>query len=642
VLIDDALEREGDEPGSGAAGVTAAPDAVSQNGARRPGLRIEASKLGQRIRGRTILHDVSLTAEPGELVAVVGASGSGKTTLLEALAGVRPAARGTVFYDYADYYADIAAFRSSLGYVPQDDIIHRELSLAKILQYAAQLRLPAGTPQAAVDDAVAEVLRVLGLTKRADVPVGQLSGGQRKRASIAVELLPRPRGFFLDEPTSGLDPATAADFVGQLRRIADTGATVVFTTHNPADVAPCDQVVFLAQEGHLAFAGTPEDACRYFETTSIDDIYQRLADDASPLTWSQRFQALRAAAGGNRTQLAAVAPPTLPRPHTPAPTAAGRSPDAGGGTPAAPAPTAHGVAAVGPLRQWALLTRRNVDILTSNKLTLAILVGSPISVLLMIVVLFRPDAFDTSDPSPNATVMILFWLAFGAFFFGLTYGLLQICAEIEILRRERFVGLKIGPYLLAKLAVLLPLLAVVDAAMLGVLRATNRLPAENWATYGSLFVSLLLSSAAALALGLLASAAVSEPGQATMALPMLCFPQVLFSGAILPVPTMAQVGKAISFPLSTRWTFEGLGKDIDLNHLWAFGDSPLGQPLLASYGDTFTRAVAADWMILAAFTLFFLGYAWVLLARKTRGRTRAAAGGQHRQDVRERDRRLEE
>jgi hypothetical protein len=272
------------------------------------------------------------------------------------------------------------------------------------------------------------------------------------------------------------------------------------------------------------------------------------------------------------------------------------------------------------VRQCSLLTRRNLDVLASNRVTLAILVGCPVAVLLMIVVLFRPHAFDLDAPSPSATAMILFWIAFGGFFFGLTFGLLQICTEAAILRRERFVVLRVGSYLLAKLAVLLPLLVLVDAAMLGLLRATDRLPAAGWPTYGSLLLTLLLSSAAALALGLLASAAVSEPGQATMALPMLCFPQVLFSGAIIPVPVMAAVGRALSYPMSNRWTFEGLGRGVDINRLWARGGSPLGPPLLASYGDTFSRPVPVDWAILAGFTAVFLGSAWALIVRRCRTR----------------------
>jgi ABC-type multidrug transport system ATPase subunit len=615
----------GKEPRLGGGG--GEPDATSRTGASRAnsrngggasrrGFRIEARRLGQQVGGgRAILRDVSITVEAGQLVALIGPSGAGKTTLLDALAGIRPAARGTVRYDGVDYYANPEAFRSSLGYVPQDDIIHRELPLARILRYAAWLRLPAGSPPTAADEAVAEVLATLDMAGQAATPVGRLSGGQRKRASIAVELLPRPRAFFLDEPTSGLDPAMAAEFVGQLRTIADTGATVVFTTHNPADVSPCDQVVVLAPGGNLAFAGPPAESCRFFRAAGIDEIYQKLAEDATGQTWSQRFRDIRPAEGAEEPDGRRSSPPAS--------------------VPAAGHSEAH---PVGPVRQWVLLTRRNLDIVASSRLTLAILAGSPALVVWMIVVLFRPGAFDLTDPSPNAAVMILFWVAFGSFFFGITYGLLQICPEFAILCRERFVGLRLGPYLLAKLTVLLPALALADAVMLAALRATNRLQAADWATYGSLFTTLLLSSAAALALGLLASAAVSTPEQATMVLPMLGFPHALFSGAIFPVPMMAAIGKAISYPLSTRWAFEGLGRTVEINQLFTEGNSPLGLPLRASYGDTFTRPVPADWVILTAFTLVFLGSAWVLLARKSRGYRRPASVGRHRQDLPRRDR----
>ncbi|MGH8964320.1 MAG: ABC transporter permease, partial [Actinomycetes bacterium] len=268
-------------------------------------------------------------------------------------------------------------------------------------------------------------------------------------------------------------------------------------------------------------------------------------------------------------------------------------------------------------RQWRVLTRRTADSIVRNRLTLAILLGSPALVLAMFAVLFRPGAFSPASPSPGATVMILFWIAFGGFFFGLTYGLLQICAELPVVRRERLTGLRVGPYVLAKVAVLLPLLAVVDALMLGVLRGLDRLPAMGWGTYGELFLTLLLCSLAALALGLLVSAAVTDPAQATMALPMLCFPQVLFVGAILPVPVMAAPGRWLSYAMSNRWAFEGLGHSLGVERLWGSGRSPLGPPLLASYGDTFARAVAVDWAVLGGFTALFLAGACLVLARRT-------------------------
>lgn len=238
----------------------------------------------------------------------------------------------------------------------------------------------------------------------------------------------------------------------------------------------------------------------------------------------------------------------------------------------------------------------------------------------MFLMLFHPDAFDLAEPSPNTAVMILFWIAFGGFFFGVTYGLPQVCQELAILRRERLGGLGIGAYVLSKIATLLPVLVIVDASLLGVLGRTGRLPAVDAAGWSALLVTLVLTSGSALAVGLLASAAVSAPAQAVLVLPMLCFPQVLFVGAFLPVPVMAAAGRWMSCAMSNRWAFEALGRTAELARLWRDGNSPLGRPLLASYEDTFARPVWVDWAILSGFFLAFLAGVYVVLVVKTRRR----------------------
>ncbi|MBQ0991328.1 ATP-binding cassette domain-containing protein [Micromonospora sp. H61] len=545
----------------------------------RAGVGIAAQGLGQSVRsGRQILTDISVSIAPGELVAIIGASGAGKTTLLEILAGVQRPAAGTLTYDGT-------TAGGTIGVVPQDDIIHRELPLARTLRYAARLRLPSTTGPAEISDRVAEVLAELRLTDRAATPVGLLSGGERKRASIAVELLTRPGVFFLDEPTSGLDPAIAVELLRVLRALADTGATVVLTTHQITDVDHCDRVVVLTRQGRLAFTGTPTAAREFFGLRSLAEVHLRLDEATQPAEWPDRFAEQRAAEPPPRTTDDGDAAATPPR-------------------------------RVGRLRQWAVLTARNTEIVVRNRLTLAILLGSPLMVLGMFALLFRPGAFEPTRPSPTVTVMILFWIAFGGFFFGLTYGLLQICTELPILRRERLAGVRLVPYLLAKVAVLLPLLAVVDLALLGVLRGMDRLPPVGGADFAALYATLLLSSAAALALGLLCSAAVSDAAQATLMLPMLCFPQVLFVGAILPVPAMAAGGQWLSYAMSNRWAFEGLGHTAGVERLWRDGGSPLGPPLLATYGDSFSRPVWVDWLVLGGFVLLFLGAAWAVLLRR--------------------------
>ncbi|HLK43175.1 MAG TPA: ATP-binding cassette domain-containing protein [Thermoleophilia bacterium] len=562
------------------------------------GVGIEAKAAAHTLRdGKQVLRPVSLAIRPGSLVAIIGPSGAGKTLLLDALAGVALPTEGAILHDgdTCRPHDDLAL--ASIGYVPQDDIIHQALPLDRTLRYAARLRLPARTSAAQIDREVADVLAALGLTAHARTRVGLLSGGERKRASIAVELLSRPSALFLDEPTSGLDPAIAADLVELLGQIAASGTTVVFTSHNPADVGVCDGVVVLAAEGQMAFSGTPEDALQYFSADTFDLIYRRLAAEPDPAVWASRLPSARPVAGPARGA-------------TQAARSMAHSADAG--------------RRIGPFGQWLLMSRRGVDLLTRSRLTLAILVGSPVLITLMFLMMFRPGAFDFAHPSPNTSMMILFWIAFGGFFFGLTYGLSQICDEFAIVRRERIVGLRIVPYLAAKVAVLLPILAVVDVLLLATLSATHRLPSMDLATWSRLLVTLLLTSISALALGLLAAAAVSSPAQATLMLPMLCFPQVLFVGAFLPVPVMALPGRILSYAMSNRWAFDALGATAGLPHLWRDGGSPLGPPLLDSYGDTFNGSVPMKWILLAAFTFVFLLAAALVLARKTPRRRRTS------------------
>jgi ABC transport system ATP-binding/permease protein len=542
--------------------------AISTITPREPGTRaaagrIDVSGIDAHAGDRQVLHDVALTVEPGQLVAIAGGSGAGKTTLLQVMAGLRRPSSGVVLH--GGHAIDGAP--ASVGYVPQDDIIHRELPLRRTLRYAAGLRLPAGTTGYEIERVVDETMVELDLADRADVRVGSLSGGQRKRASTAVELLTRPRLFFLDEPTAGLDPSTSAEVIAVLRDLTEHGVTVVVTTHDTGAIERSDRVVFLASDGHLAFDGTPADALRYFDVQHLDAVYRRLASELTPDAWARRFSRAR---GGDR--------PASPTPALSSPQHGARA-------------TRQGT------RQWWLLSRRTAEVLLRNRLTLAILVGSPALVTAMMAVLFRPGAFDATGSGAMGPVQSVFWIAFAGFFFGLTYGLLQIVGEVPVLRREHRAGVALGPYVLSKITVLTPLLALVAALLLGVLRALDRLPAVGPATFSRLFVTLLIESVAALTLGLLASALVADAAQATLALPMLCFPQVLFAGAVVPVAQMAGGGQVISTALVTRWAFEALGRSLTLD--------PLTRtlPVMAPYDGVFTGAALPIWLLLSGFAV---------------------------------------
>ncbi len=256
-------------------------------------LRLDAFHLWRVVgKGLRILQDVSLSIYPQEFVAVVGGSGSGKSTLLNALSGYRPANAGAVLLNGVDLYRNFNAYRNDLGYVPQDDLIHRELPVRRSLDYAARLRMPGDTSAAERQQRIEEVIDELDLRVAADRPVRALSGGQRKRVSIGVELLTRPSLFFLDEATSGLDPGTETQMMKLLRRLADQGRTVALVTHATKNVMICDKVIFLARGGRLAYYGPPEEALRYFQVDDFDEIYGRL-EQTDPTESEDRYRQSR-------------------------------------------------------------------------------------------------------------------------------------------------------------------------------------------------------------------------------------------------------------------------------------------------------------------------------------------------------------
>ena len=335
----------------------------------------------------------------------------------------------------------------------------------------------------------------------------------------------------------------------------------------------------------MGFVGTIDEALEQFGVGSVPELYRRLANPDGTATYS-----------------AGTA--------TPVPASDARIGDV------RTRPVASAIT------QWSVLTRRTFETFLRNRLTLAILVGSPALVIGMFAILFRPGAFDIQDPSPSSMVMIGFWIVFAAFFFGLTYGLLQIVTERTIVHRERLVGLRLGAYVASKVTVLVPFLLLVIVSMLGVLRLLDRLPDRPLSTYASMSVGLLLCSVAALGLGLLTSAAVSNVAQATLALPMLCFPAVLFSGAILPVHLMATPGAVLSVVIPSRWAFEGVGHDLGARRILAEGGSQLGPPLLSSYGDAGTQSTGTYWAILGTFAVVLLLATWGVMVRRTRGSMR--------------------
>ncbi len=490
--------------------------------------RIDVLDLTKEVRhqngqGRIRLLDrVCLSIPPNEFVGLLGPSGAGKSTLIEALNGMRPAEQGLVLINGLNLYQNINSFKQSIGYVPQEDIIHRELTVERTLYYVAKMRLSADTSEEEIDRLIAEVLDVTGLTARRTVPVGQLSGGQRKRVSIAVELITQPGIIFLDEPTSGLDPATEEKVMHLFRRIASGGHSVILTTHAMGNVTLFDKIVVLMR-GRLVWYGPPQEALAYFNITSIKDLFDTLGDpnsEAQAEAWRRQFERSTA-----YRQYVAAPLNELSRMQ-----------------PVAVRPGGSRRTLLHNLRQTTVLAARYARVMLTDRLNLAILFGQA-PIIALLTGLAVGETWMRDFP--------YFVLALSAIWFGCSNAAREIVKEQSIYKRERMVNLGIAPYIGSKLLIL-TLVGLVQVALLyGVLALVEPVPGPPW----FIFATLLVSHVVGIAMGLLISALVRTSEMATSLVPLVLIPQILFGGLLLPNEGSA---KAVSFVMPAMWSYDAL------------------------------------------------------------------------------------
>jgi energy-coupling factor transporter ATP-binding protein EcfA2 len=429
----------------------------------------------------------------------------------------------------------------------------------------------------------------LGLTAQSEVKVASLSGGQRKRSSIAVELLTEPRLFFLDEPTSGLDPATDAQTMRLLRGLADAGSTVLVTTHATKSVSLCDKVVVLARGGHLAFVGTPARALEHFGVEVFDDIYDRLEPEEAPAEAAAAFTSSPEFA---EQQAMVLDPP-------PADAQRGDSKPKG--------------RLRRSLHQLAALSRRNLDIHLHNKDLLIPIVAQPVLLSILLLALFRSGLFDPGQGAASGPLQLIFLLAFNAFLLGLLTSVQEIVKELPIFFRERSVGVGAGPYLFSKISFLLPAVLLGNLVLMGVPWLTNRLPHRGLSMLGPLYLTLVLASLAGMALGLFTSSLVSSSQAATDMLSLWIVPQVLFGGGLFAVPAMNFAGRVVANIAGLRWAFEAAGHAVALSEVFRKSQSIMGRSLLDQYGKSFDCTFAYQWTILAVFIVVPMTAALLLL-----------------------------
>jgi|YNPNPStandDraft_1061719.scaffolds.fasta_scaffold04766_3 ABC-type multidrug transport system ATPase subunit/pSer/pThr/pTyr-binding forkhead associated (FHA) protein len=543
---------------------------VTVGGMRLDGLGL-VWESGRGKRKRQILKGVDISIYPREFVALVGASGAGKTTLLKALNGFTHA-QGRVLVNGDDLYHHFDQYRTMLGYVPQDDIIHRELTVASALRYAARLRLPPDTSDEEIEQRIDSVLQEVGMVEQKHNPITRLSGGQRKRVNMAVELLAEPRLFFLDEPTSGLDPGLEKKMMHTLRHLADGGRTVVLVTHATANITQCDHICFLAH-GRVVYFGPPEEALAYFGVTSGDfaDIYD-LLDDPDPARarekaaeYERRFKESPQYQQYVASRLATLKPP--PEPSAAAP--ARRRPK------------------VNPLRQFAVLTQRNLDLVLRDRLLLGVLLAVMPVIALLLLLIAKPnwlvgdpiveierqlrEALGSASGSASyavagASQTLLFMLALAAVLLGLFAAAYEVVKERSVFLRERMINLRLLPYLGAKFAVLGGFAMVQCLLLLVVLGWGVRLPQFGVVTSApvEMYVTLLLGTLAALAMGLFISAVVPNTNSVIYIVLLVLFFQIIFAGVFFNLPGPAG---NLSYLTLSRWTVEGLGTSVNLDWL---------------------------------------------------------------------------
>ncbi|WP_101254451.1 FHA domain-containing protein [Streptomyces barkulensis] len=525
--------------------------------------------------GKVILNNVTFGVPEKSLVAVIGPSGSGKSTLLRALTGYRPADVGEVLYDNRDLYKQFAELRQRIGLVPQDDILHKELTVRTALRYAAKLRFPGDVAEAERNARIEEVLAELKLDIHAGKKITSLSGGQRKRVSVALELLTKPSLIFLDEPTSGLDPGMDRDVMKLLRELADDGRTVLVVTHSVAELALCDRVLVMAPGGGVAYFGPPEEALNFFGYDSWADVFSAF-ENYRDYDWIGRWQGsqhYRLYAADLDTAAPQQAHPQYPQypqqPHYPQHPQHPQHPQYA--APPAPASASRPPKPQSWGSQLWTLTRRYMSVIASDKGFLALMVVLPV-ILGVVSTVIPTDHGLTRNPegfNQHAGTILLI-LAVGMCLSGAANSVRELVKERVIYERERATGLSRSAYLMSKVIVLGMITAFQGVIICAIGFSVRELPEEGliMPTAVELCVGIIAFGLTSMMVGLVISSLVKT---SEMTMPLLvgfAIIQLVFTGVLFQVfdaPGIEQV----AWLMPSRWAVAATGATVDLSHTMA-------------------------------------------------------------------------
>lgn len=565
----------------------------SESATRTGGLEVRNVKYVVD-NGKQLLDNISLTARPGTLTAVIGGSGAGKSTLARLIAGYARPTSGSVSFEGHDIHAEYASLRSRIGIVPQDDVVHRQLTVNQALSYAAELRLPPDTSKADRAKVVARVLGELDLTKHADTRVDKLSGGQRKRASVALELLTGPSLLILDEPTSGLDPALDYQVMMMLRQLADAGRVVIVVTHMLSYLDTCDQLLLVAPGGKTAYCGSPDQIGDAMGTTNWAKIFTKVGAD--PEEANRRFVAQTEAEK---------------RPQKLAPARDDEEP----GELGEPVHTSV-------RRQISTVARRQVRLVIADRAYFIFLAVLPF--ILGSLSLTVPGSNGFHAPGPNAgtpdeAAQILALLLPAAAFMGTALTIRDLVGERAIFQREQAVGLSTTAYLLAKTAVFCGFAIVQSAIVTAIVVIGKSAPTRGAVLLGhsttsasvELFFTVAATCVASAVLGLAISSLVRSSEQIMPLFVVTVMAQLVLCGGMVPVTGRLGLDQ-LSFSMPARWGYAAAASTVDLRHL---------VPGTLVSQDRFWEHTSKGWLIdmgmLGALSLFYATFVrWKIRLRR--------------------------
>ncbi|BBO81632.1 hypothetical protein DSCO28_21980 [Desulfosarcina ovata subsp. sediminis] len=490
-------------------------------------VRLDVFNVVQQSQSKIYLNETSLSILPNEFVGLLAPSAAGKTTLLETILGIRKPSSGKVLVNNLDLYEHFDSFRQWIGYVPQDDIIHNELTVRQCLYFSARLRLALDADE--INHRIDNILEDLEISHVQNTQIGgrkeRISGGQRKRVSLGVELLAEPGLLFLDEPTSGLDPRTERVMMKLFRKLSDQGRTIIVITHSMESLDQLDNIVFLSAGGFLSYYGPASECYAYFDEKNPADIFNHLqASDARDRNEEYKRSAYYSEYIEKRLITA--------NPHKSEPSENAKQANT----------------RLINYKQTAILTKRNFTIKSKDiRNTLMLLAQAPIIAFLLTI------GFDTLSDA------LLLIISISAIFFGCINSCREIVGELSIYKRERMLNLNLCAYILSKMLVF-SLFCFAQGIMFlaiiyGYIDMGNRSPL-------TLFALFFLTAFAGVTLGLLVSAISDTQEKAMTIVPIVLLPQIIFAGGLFPLSGVSQV---ISYFTISRWSLEAF-RDIEVYH----------------------------------------------------------------------------